>query len=213
MNAGKMACAQMARYVWNERCSIAVSMSSAPEEDLLNEYFQEVLKENRFGTAFGDLLEKAFALGGGALKEWVEIPKDENGNYDYESLYALDLDFFNQQLQALLKGEEVELPRFNFNTGKREMSGNRLKLDDNMILILEGIHALNPELTPHIPNENKFKIYVSALTTILLDDHNYIPTTDNRLLRPLQHPDSYACRLHPHCSTAASAVNAGIFLP
>ena len=113
----------------------------------------------------------------------VETPKDENGNYDYESLYALDLDFFNQQLQALLNGEEVELPRFNFNTGIREMSGQRLKVDDNMILILEGIHALNPELTPHIPAESKFKIYVSALTTILLDNHNYIPTTDNRLLR------------------------------
>ena len=113
----------------------------------------------------------------------VDTPKDENGNYDYESLYALDLDFFNQQLKALLNGEEVELPRFNFTTGIREMSGNRLKIDENMILILEGIHALNPELTPHIPNEKKFKIYVSALTTILLDDHNYIPTTDNRLLR------------------------------
>lgn len=113
----------------------------------------------------------------------VDTPKDENGNYDYESLYALDLDFFNQQLQALLNGEEVELPRFNFTTGVREMSGKHLKVDDNMILILEGIHALNPELTPHIPNESKFKIYVSALTTILLDDHNYIPTTDNRLLR------------------------------
>ena len=113
----------------------------------------------------------------------VDTPKDESGNYDYESLYALDLDFFNQQLQALLNGEEVELPRFNFNTGIREMSGNRLKVDDNMILILEGIHALNPELTPHIPPESKFKIYVSALTTILLDNHNYIPTTDNRLLR------------------------------
>jgi uridine kinase len=112
-----------------------------------------------------------------------DTPKDENGNYDYESLYALDLDFFNQQLQTLLKGEEVELPRFNFNTGKREMSGKHLKIDDNMILILEGIHALNPELTPHIPTESKFKIYVSALTTILLDNHNYIPTTDNRLLR------------------------------
>ena len=112
-----------------------------------------------------------------------DTPKDENGNYDYESLYALDLDFFNQQLQALLKGEEVELPRFNFTTGKREWSGKRLKVDDNMILILEGIHAFNPELTPHIPTESKFKIYVSALTTILLDNHNYIPTTDNRLLR------------------------------
>ena len=113
----------------------------------------------------------------------VDTPKDENGNYDYESLYALDLDFFNQQLKALLNGEEVELPRFNFSTGIREMSGRRLKLDENMILILEGIHALNPELTPHIPAESKFKIYVSALTTILLDNHNYIPTTDNRLLR------------------------------
>ena len=112
-----------------------------------------------------------------------DTPKDENGNYDYESLYALDLIFFNQQLQALLHGEEVELPRFNFNTGKREMSGKHLKVDENMILILEGIHALNPELTPHIPAENKFNIYVSALTTILLDNHNYIPTTDNRLLR------------------------------
>ena len=112
-----------------------------------------------------------------------DTPKDENGGYDYESLYALDLDFFNQQLQALLKGEEVELPRFNFTTGKREWSGKHLKVDDNMILILEGIHALNPELTPHIPTESKFKIYVSALTTILLDNHNYLPTTDNRLLR------------------------------
>ena len=112
-----------------------------------------------------------------------DTPKDENGGYDYESLYALDLDFFNHQLQALLNGEEVELPRFNFNTGKREWSGKHLRIDDNMILILEGIHALNPELTSHIPAESKFKIYVSALTTILLDNHNYIPTTDNRLLR------------------------------
>ena len=112
-----------------------------------------------------------------------DTPKDENGNYDYESLYALDLNFFNQQLQTLLKGEEVELPRFNFTTGKREWSGKHLRVEDNMILILEGIHALNPELTPHIPTESKFKIYVSALTTILLDNHNYIPTTDNRLLR------------------------------
>ena len=113
----------------------------------------------------------------------VDTPKDENGGYDYESLYALDLNFFNQQLQDMLNGEEVELPRFNFTTGVREMSGTRLKVEDNMILILEGIHALNPELTPQIPAENKFKIYVSALTTILLDNHNYIPTTDNRLLR------------------------------
>ena len=80
MNAGKMACSQMARYVWNERCSITASMASAPEDDPLNGFLQYVLKDNRFGSAFGDLLEKSFALGGGALKEWVEVPKDENGN-------------------------------------------------------------------------------------------------------------------------------------
>ena len=112
-----------------------------------------------------------------------DTPLDENGNYDYESLYALDLDLFNRQLQALLRGEEVELPRFNFSLGKKEYKGDKLKIEDNTILILEGIHALNPELTPHIPAERKFKIYVSALTTISLDDHNWIPTTDNRLLR------------------------------
>ena len=112
-----------------------------------------------------------------------ETPLDENGNYDYESLYALDLELFNQQLEALLRGEEVELPRFNFSLGKKEYKGDKLKIEDNTILILEGIHALNPELTPHIPADRKFKIYVSALTTISLDDHNWIPTTDNRLLR------------------------------
>ena len=112
-----------------------------------------------------------------------ETPLDENGNYDYESLYALDLELFNQELQALLRGEEVELPRFNFSLGKKEYKGDKLKIEDNTILILEGIHALNTELTTHIPAERKFKIYVSALTTISLDDHNWIPTTDNRLLR------------------------------
>lgn len=110
-------------------------------------------------------------------------PHDENGDFDYESLYALDLEAFNNDLQALLRGEEIELPRFNFTTGKREYRGEKLKIDEHTILILEGIHALNPELTKQIPNESKFKIYVSALTTISLDDHNWIPTTDNRLLR------------------------------
>ena len=112
-----------------------------------------------------------------------KTPLDEHGNYDYESLYALDLKLFNEQLRALLDGEEVELPRFNFTEGKQEFRGEKLRIDKNTVLILEGIHALNPELTPQIPDENKFKIYVSALTTISLDDHNWIPTTDNRLLR------------------------------
>lgn len=112
-----------------------------------------------------------------------DTPLDENGKHDFESLYAVDLPFFEEQLTTLLNGGEVELPRYNFTTGKREMSGKKLRIDEHMILIIEGIHALNPALTSHIPNENKYKVYVSALTTILLDNHNYIPTTDNRLLR------------------------------
>lgn len=112
-----------------------------------------------------------------------DTPLDENGKHDFESLYAVDLPFFEEQLTTLLNGGKVELPRYNFTTGKREMSGKKLRIDEHMILIIEGIHALNPALTPHIPNENKYKVYVSALTTILLDNHNYIPTTDNRLLR------------------------------
>ena len=112
-----------------------------------------------------------------------DTPLDENGKHDFESLYAVDLPFFEEQLTTLLNGGEVELPRYNFTTGNREMSGKKLRIDEHMILIIEGIHALNPALTPHIPNENKYKVYVSALTTILLDNHNYIPTTDNRLLR------------------------------
>ncbi len=110
-------------------------------------------------------------------------PLDEHGEYDFESLYALDLPFFNAQLNALLQGEEVELTKFDFTTGKRMLTGNKLRINDHTVLIIEGIHALNPELTKHIPSADKYKIYVSALTSIMLDDHNYIPTTDNRLLR------------------------------
>lgn len=120
-----------------------------------------------------------------------DTPLDENGKHDFESFYALDLPFFESQLQDLIAGKEIELPRFNFVTGKREMSGRKLRINDNMILILEGIHALNPELTRHIPEANKYKIYVSALTTIQLDNHNYIPTTDNRLLRRIIRDSKY----------------------
>jgi len=120
-----------------------------------------------------------------------DSPKDENGEYDFESLYALDLDFFNKQMGQLLAGEEIELPTYNFQTGKREFNGKRLKLKKNTILVMEGNHALNPDLTPHIADENKFKIYVSALTTISLDDHNWIPTTDNRLIRRILRDFNY----------------------
>ena len=110
-------------------------------------------------------------------------PKDENGDYDFESLYALNIPLFNEQLNALLDGLEVELPKYNFQNGKEEKSGRKLKLQDDNILILEGIHALNPNLTYEVQEDRKYRIYASALTTVLLDTHNYIPTTDNRLLR------------------------------
>lgn len=112
-------------------------------------------------------------------------PKDEDGNLDFESLYALDLNLFNTDLEKLLRGERISLPTFNFNTGQREYKGEELQMDENTILVIEGIHGLNPELTPQIPAQKKFLIYVSALTSISLDCHNYIPTTDNRLLRRL----------------------------
>ena len=112
-----------------------------------------------------------------------QSPLDENGNYDFESLYALNLDLFNKQVNALINGEEVELPRYNFKTGKSEKSGKMMRLAENEVLIIEGIHALNPELTAHIPQRQIYRLYASALTTITLDDHNYIPTTDNRLIR------------------------------
>jgi uridine kinase len=114
-----------------------------------------------------------------------KTPLDESGEKDYESLYALDLDLFEENLLALMNGNEVELPSYNFVSGKREFKGNRLKMGDNNILIVEGIHALNPELTERIPAINKFMIYVSALTSISLDNHNWIPASDNRLLRRL----------------------------
>ena len=110
-------------------------------------------------------------------------PKDEAGEYDFEHLHALNLPLLNEQLNALFRGEEVELPRYNFQQGKSEKSGKKLKLKGNEILVVEGIHALNPELTSDIPDEQIFRVYASALTTILLDNHNYVPTTDNRLLR------------------------------
>ncbi|WP_311441490.1 nucleoside kinase [Hoylesella enoeca] len=118
-------------------------------------------------------------------------PKDEKGELDYESIYALDIPLINEQFQALFRGEEVELPKYNFQTGKSEKGGRRLQLADNNVLVVEGIHALNPQLTDRIPAAQKFKIYASALTTILLDDHNYIPTTDNRLLRRIIRDNKY----------------------
>ena len=120
-----------------------------------------------------------------------KTPLDDQGEYDFESIYALNLPLLNEQLSALFHGEEVELPRFDFPTGKSVSSGRRLRLHDDEVLVMEGIHALNPELTAQIPEDCKFRIYASALTTLLLDNHNYVPTTDNRLLRRIIRDHKY----------------------
>ena len=110
-------------------------------------------------------------------------PRDENGEYDFESLYSLDLELFNDHLGRLLKGEEVEIPSFNFKKGEREWIGNKIKLPSNGIMLIEGIHGLNPLLTASISENQKFKIYISALTQLNLDNHNRIATTDIRRIR------------------------------
>ncbi|MCR1972450.1 nucleoside kinase [Clostridium cochlearium] len=115
--------------------------------------------------------------------EREKTPKDENGEYDFESIYAVDLELFNEHLTRILKGEEVHIPKYNFVTGKREWNGTKVKLPSNGILIVEGIHGLNDLLTSSIADENKFKIYISALTQLNLDNHNRIATTDVRMIR------------------------------
>ncbi len=120
-----------------------------------------------------------------------KTPKDAAGDWDYENIRALDINLINLQLSALFRGEEVELPKYDFLSGRSGMSGKRLRLADRQVLLVEGIHALNPELTAQIPKRQKFHVYISALTSILLDDHNYIPTTDNRLLRRIIRDHKY----------------------
>lgn len=120
-----------------------------------------------------------------------KTPRDASGDYDFESIHALNIPLLNAQLTALFAGEEVELPRYNFQTGRSEMSGRRLRLRPGEVLVVEGIHALNPELTAQIPDSLKYRVYASALTTILIDEHNYVPTTDNRLLRRIIRDHKY----------------------
>lgn len=110
-------------------------------------------------------------------------PRDESGEYDYESLFSLDLELFNEHLNRLIKGEEIEIPYYNFERGEREYRHESVKLDSRSVLLIEGIHGLNPELTRDVEPEMKYRVYVSALTTLALDDHNWVSTTDTRLLR------------------------------
>lgn len=118
-------------------------------------------------------------------------PKDEKGDYDFEALEAIDIPLFNEHMKALIEGREVEIPTFNFMTGKREYNGNKIKLAPEEILIIEGIHGLNEKLSYAIPAENKFKIYVSCLTQLNIDEHNRIPTTDTRLIRRMVRDNQY----------------------
>lgn len=115
--------------------------------------------------------------------EREDNPKDENGNYDFECIEAIDLDLFNNHLKKLLKGEEIEMPEFDFYEGKKKYKGKKLKLDKDEILVIEGIHCLNDKLTSKIPKDRKYKIYISALTVLNMDYYNRISTTDNRLIR------------------------------
>lgn len=120
-----------------------------------------------------------------------QTPKDENGNYDFECLGAMDLELLNTQLNQLFNGEEVEIPTFNFAEGKKEYKGNKMKMKPNDVLIMEGIHALNPSLTSSIENKKKFKIYASALTSLSIDENNSISTTDNRMLRRMVRDNNF----------------------
>ncbi len=120
-----------------------------------------------------------------------KTPRDEKGEYDFEAIEAIDVEYFNQQLIQLFDGKTVELPKFNFSVGRKFPSGKKLQLGQGSILIVEGIHGMNPNLVPHIAPENTFKIFLSALTQISLDDQNHISTTDNRLIRRMIRDSKY----------------------
>jgi len=123
--------------------------------------------------------------------ERKDTPKDENGNYDFETIDAVDIELFNNQLSDILSKKEVELPTFNFKTGEKEYKGDKLKITDDNVLVIEGIHCLNDNLTSKIPSQNKFKVYISDLTVINLDDYNRISTTDTRIIRRIVRDNKY----------------------
>ncbi len=141
--------------------------------------------------------------------ERKDNPKDEQGNYDFECIEALDLDLFNKQLLDLLEGKEVSLPTFNFKTGKKEYKGNTLKLSDDEILVIEGIHCLNDKLTNLIPKENKFKVYISDLTVLNIDYYNRISTTDTRLIRRIVRDNNFRNYSAEHTLKMWYSVNRG----
>ena len=139
----------------------------------------------------------------------AETPKDENGEYDFESIHALDINLFNTHLSMLMEGHEIELPKFDFIEGRRTNSGKKLRLDNRTILVVEGIHGLNELLTNAVSKENKFKIYISALTQLNIDDHNRIHTTDVRLLRRIVRDSKYRGKSAEDTITSWSMVRRG----
>ena len=157
-----------------------INVSEALQEKKIAKIAEDIARESRVKMV---LIAGPSSSGKTTTCKRLSIQLLCNGIHDYESLYALNLELFNKQLLQLFAGEEVELPRYNFQTGRSEMSGKRMRMEPNDVLVVEGIHALNPELTAQVDEQLKYRVYASALTTILLDEHNYIPTTDNRLLR------------------------------
>ena len=141
--------------------------------------------------------------------EREDTPRDENGDYDFEDINAIDMDLFNNQILRLLKGEEVETPTFNFHTGHKEYRGDKLKLNKNEVLVIEGIHCLNNKLTRNIPKENKFKIYISALTVLNIDYFNRISTTDSRLIRRIVRDNQFRGYSALHTIKMWPSVNRG----
>lgn len=141
--------------------------------------------------------------------EREETPKDENGNYDFESIDAIDLNLFNQHLTKLLNGEEIDMPTFNFSKGHKEYNGKKLKLKEDEVLVIEGIHCLNDKLTFDIPREQKFKIYISALTVLNIDYHNRISTTDTRLIRRIVRDNQFRSYSALHTLQMWYSVNRG----
>jgi uridine kinase len=201
------------RYVDNDNISELIKISEALHEKKIAQIADKIRKKRKHTklilisgpsssgkTTFGKRLAIQLKVAGlnpvnlsldNYFVDREHTPKDENGEYDFEALGALDIRLFNQNLVDLMNGEEVELPKFSFESGTRYYNGEKLKINGKQILVVEGIHALNPKLTPLIADESKFRIYISALTSISIDGHNRIPSTDNRLIRRIVRDHKY----------------------
>lgn len=170
--------AKIADMIWERRDKVKIVLIAGPSSSGKTTFSKRLSVQLRVNGL------KPYAI---SLDDYFlsreHTPRDESGQYDFESIYALDLKLLNEHMQKLLSGEEILLPTFDFVKGQREYKGNKLRLTDDMILIAEGIHGLNEMLTSEIEPESKFKIYVSALTQLNIDNHNRIPTTDVRILR------------------------------